>query len=84
MLVVGFAAETNDVIEYALNKLKKKNFDFIVANDVTEKGAGFKEDTNIATIINRDETFEKYPLMDKKELAKVILDKASGLLEKAR
>jgi phosphopantothenoylcysteine decarboxylase/phosphopantothenate--cysteine ligase len=83
-IVVGFAAETNDVIEYALNKLKKKNFDFIVANDVTEKGAGFKEDTNIATIINRDETFEKYPLMDKKELAKVILDKASGLLEKAR
>lgn len=83
-IIVGFAAETNNVIENALDKLKRKNFDIIVANDVTEKGAGFKTDTNIVTIINKDGISDTYPIMDKKQLAKVILDKASELLKKAR
>jgi phosphopantothenoylcysteine decarboxylase/phosphopantothenate--cysteine ligase len=73
------------LIEYALSKLKKKNFDFIVANDVTKPGAGFKNDTNIATIIDKKGNIEEHPLMDKKHLSKIILDKVYNILEeKAR
>ena len=80
-IMVGFAAETNNVYEYALGKLKKKNFDFIVANDVTEKGAGFNVDTNIVTIIEKDGSSKKYPIMEKREVARTILDKVKDLLE---
>lgn len=83
-ILVGFAAETNNVMNYANEKMKKKNFDFIVANDVTLPGAGFKIDTNVATIINRDGSYEEYPLMDKKQLAGKILDKVALLIKKAR
>lgn len=83
-IMVGFAAETNNVIEYAIGKMKKKNFDFIVANNVTTSGAGFKTDTNIATIINKDGSLEEYPLMEKSELGKIILDKISILHQEAR
>lgn len=81
-IMVGFAAETNNMYEYALGKLKKKNFDFIVANDVTEKGAGFNVDTNIVTIIEKDGTSRKYPIMKKNEVAKTIIDKVKDILEK--
>ena len=80
-IMVGFAAETNNMYEYALEKLKKKNFDFIVANDVTEKGAGFNVDTNIVTIIDKDGSSKKYPIMEKREVAKTILDKVKDILE---
>lgn len=83
-IIVGFAAETNNLLEYALGKLQRKNFDFIVANDVTSPGAGFKADTNIATLINKDGSIEEYPLMDKSLLAEKILDKVNELLVKAR
>jgi phosphopantothenoylcysteine decarboxylase/phosphopantothenate--cysteine ligase len=75
LLVVGFAAETNDVIEYARSKMLKKNLDLVVANDITQKGAGFNADTNIATILRRgsDEKIE-LPLMSKREMADKILD----------
>lgn len=53
-ILVGFAAESNDVIENAHIKLKKKNLDYIVANDITESNSGFGSDTNRVTIINRD------------------------------
>lgn len=81
-IMVGFAAETNNVFEYASEKLKKKNLDFIVANDVTEAGAGFKSDTNIVAIIDKDGNIEKHPIMSKNEVAKVILDKVSLLMNK--
>ena len=80
-IIVGFAAETNNVFEYASDKLAKKNFDFIVANDITEVGAGFKSDTNIATIIEKNGVYEKHPLMDKKHLAKIIMDKVFYIME---
>lgn len=84
-IIVGFAAETNNLYEFALDKIKKKNFDFIVANDVTEKGAGFKGDTNIITIIDNNGDSKKYPIMAKKDVAKFILDKVSNILkQKAR
>ena len=72
---VGFAAETNDVIEHARGKLAKKNLDMIVANDVTRPGAGFDVDTNIVTLITRDEMID-LPLMNKDEVADQILSKA--------
>ncbi len=79
-IIVGFAAETNNLYEFAYDKVKKKNFDFIVANDITEKGAGFKGDTNIITMIDKNGESKKYPIMDKKDVAKLILDKVSYML----
>lgn len=73
LLVVGFAAETNDVVAYARSKMEKKGLDLVVANDITKAGAGFNTDTNIATIITRDSESEQ-PLMSKRELADRILD----------
>jgi len=73
MLVVGFAAETNDVIGYARSKMEKKGLDMVVANDITAKGAGFNTDTNIATIITHSGEIE-LPLMSKREMADRILD----------
>ena len=81
-ILVGFAAETNDLIENAKNKVNKKNLDFIVANDLTEEGAGFGTDTNIVKIIDREGNISKYPQMKKDEVANVILDKVKSLLEK--
>ncbi|HEV8592939.1 MAG TPA: bifunctional phosphopantothenoylcysteine decarboxylase/phosphopantothenate--cysteine ligase CoaBC [Pyrinomonadaceae bacterium] len=72
-LVVGFAAETNDVVTYAKIKMGKKGLDMVVANDITKKGAGFNSDTNIATIISKSDEIE-LPLMSKRELADRILD----------
>ncbi|MEO6334885.1 MAG: bifunctional phosphopantothenoylcysteine decarboxylase/phosphopantothenate--cysteine ligase CoaBC [Pyrinomonadaceae bacterium] len=75
LLVVGFAAETNDVIEYARSKMKKKNLDIVVANDITRAGAGFNTDTNIATIMTpTTEDAAELPMMSKRELADKILD----------
>ncbi len=79
--IVGFAAETNDLEKYAREKLESKNFDFIVANDVSVEGAGFKGDTNIVTIIDRNMNIESYPIMSKDELAKKILDKVLDSLK---
>ncbi|MCC3865839.1 bifunctional phosphopantothenoylcysteine decarboxylase/phosphopantothenate--cysteine ligase CoaBC [Terrisporobacter petrolearius] len=79
-ILVGFAAETNDLIENAKGKVNKKNLDFIVANDLTEKGAGFGTDTNIVKIIDREGNINKYPQMKKDEVANVILDKVKSLL----
>ncbi|MBP6005154.1 MAG: bifunctional phosphopantothenoylcysteine decarboxylase/phosphopantothenate--cysteine ligase CoaBC [Pyrinomonadaceae bacterium] len=73
MLIVGFAAETNDVVTYARIKMGKKGLDMVVANDITAKGAGFNTDTNIATLITRSGEIE-LPLMSKREMADKILD----------
>ncbi|PYT01909.1 MAG: bifunctional phosphopantothenoylcysteine decarboxylase/phosphopantothenate--cysteine ligase CoaBC [Acidobacteria bacterium] len=73
LLIVGFAAETNDVVEYARSKMKKKNLDIVVANDITQEGAGFNTDTNIATILTPSGDVE-LPLMSKRALADKILD----------
>lgn len=80
-IVVGFAAETDNVYEHASGKLKKKNLDFIVANDISKDGAGFKTDTNIVTIINKDQEYIDYPILEKSEIAKIILDNVRDLLD---
>ncbi|MFZ5966312.1 MAG: bifunctional phosphopantothenoylcysteine decarboxylase/phosphopantothenate--cysteine ligase CoaBC [Bacillota bacterium] len=76
---VGFAAETQNLIENAKNKIHKKKLDFIVANDLTADGAGFKSDTNIVTIIDKEDHIEHYEKMSKKELADVILGKIKAI-----
>lgn len=80
-VLVGFAAETQHVTENAMKKLDKKNLDMIVANDVTQPGAGFNTDTNIATLITRDGMTE-CPLQSKKALAGQILDRALALKQR--
>ena len=72
--LVGFAAETDHVLEHAQQKLKRKNLDMIVANDVTQEGAGFNTDTNIAALITEDEVTQ-LPLQSKRALADKILDR---------
>ena len=79
-ILVGFAAETNDLIENASLKIKKKNLDFIVANDLTKEGAGFGVDTNIVKIIEKEGNITEYPKMKKEEVANIILDKIKELL----
>ena len=74
-ILVGFAAETEDVIENAKSKVKTKNLDFIVANDINESGAGFEVDTNIVYIIDKEEKIEKINKASKIDIANVILDK---------
>jgi len=73
-ILVGFSAETDDVEKNALEKLQSKNMDMIVANDVTQEGAGFSTDTNIVKIIKGKEYIKSFPIMDKTKVADVILD----------
>jgi len=79
-ILVGFAAETQNLLEYAKGKLAKKNLDLIVANDVTKQNAGFNTDTNLIKIIARDGKIKDFPLLTKKELAKAILNEVEGLI----
>ena len=81
-ILVGFAAETQNVAEYARGKLAKKNLDFIVANNVAEKDAGFGVPTNHVQIFYADGRAEDYPLMAKAALAGVILDRLEEALRK--
>lgn len=78
-IVVGFAAETEQVAENARKKLAQKNADLIVANDVTAEGAGFDHDTNIVTLFSRDGRDLPLPRMSKAEVAERILDEALRL-----
>ena len=77
--LVGFAAETNDVLAEASRKCREKGLSFIVANDVTKKGCGFGTDTNRVTFVFPDGTMKKFPLMTKRMVAKRILDEVSRL-----
>lgn len=78
-ILVGFAAETNNVEEYARGKLVKKNADMIVANNVTIAGAGFGTDTNIVTIYDKDGSATELPKMSKADIAKSILAEVSRM-----
>lgn len=72
-MIIGFAAETDDLIKNAREKLTKKNLDYIIANDLTKWGAGFDVETNIASIISKDDIVN-LEIMPKSELANKILD----------
>lgn len=81
-LLIGFAAETEELTLHASQKLTAKNLDMIVANDVTLPGAGFNTDTNIAKLLFKDGAIEELPQMSKEKMANIILDKICGILSK--
>lgn len=76
---VGFAAETDRLVEEAQGKLERKGLDMIVANDVGKPGAGFEVDTNIVTIISGDGSAEPLPLMGKDAVAARIIERVEKL-----
>jgi phosphopantothenoylcysteine decarboxylase/phosphopantothenate--cysteine ligase len=80
-VVVGFAAESRNLLENASHKLKSKGLDFIAANDISASGAGFAVETNRVTLLFADGRKESLPLMSKTEVAEVILGWVSKLLE---
>ena len=79
-ILIGFAAETQNILEYAQKKLVEKNLNFIVANDVTAEGAGFNVSTNIASIIWRNGEVENFSKMSKANLAEKIIQRVSEIL----
>ncbi len=83
-IVVGFAAETDNLLENAATKLRKKRLDLIVANDVTQEGAGFEVDTNIVTLLFPDGRVEPLEKMNKLDVANRILDEVVKIRQAAR
>jgi len=77
---VGFAAESENLVENATQKLRQKSLDLIVANDVTAKNSGFGTDSNRVTIIGKDGKVESLPLLPKRQVADKVLDKVAKLL----
>lgn len=78
-LLIGFAAETDDLVGNARKKLEQKNVDLIVANDVTRADAGFDVETNAVRLLFRDGTEEELPVIPKSEVAHTLLDRIKGL-----
>jgi len=83
-VLVGFAAETDDLVENAADKLRGKRLDLIVGNDISQPDAGFEVDTNRAVILDAGGGTDMLPLLAKSELAGVILDKVARLLDTKR
>ena len=82
MLVIGFAAETENVLDNARDKLRSKNLDMIVANNVSRSDSGFETQTNAITILTRNQEALELPLMSKREAADRILDTIINLLKR--
>jgi len=83
-VAVGFAAESQELIDNARTKLATKNLDMIVANDITAPDAGFATETNRVVILDRTGGVEELPLMSKAAVAEAILDRVASLLTKER
>ncbi len=81
LVVVGFAAESRDLLENATVKLKSKGLDFIAANDISSDDAGFAVETNRVTLLFADGRKESLPLMSKNEVAETIIERLAALLE---
>ncbi len=79
-VVIGFAAESQDLVHNARQKLERKNLDLIVANDILAKDAGFAVDTNRVTLIGKEGEVAQYPLMSKEEVAELIINKLIQLI----
>jgi len=83
-ILVGFAAETGELVSNARKKLKEKNLDLIVANDVTKPGAGFATETNQVKFLYPSGEIKDLPMMSKEEVAQVILDEVVRLLQRSK
>jgi phosphopantothenoylcysteine decarboxylase/phosphopantothenate--cysteine ligase len=81
-LLIGFAAETDNILQNAQQKLVSKNLDLIIANDVSAEGAGFEVDTNIVSIIDGGGKCDQLPLMSKHDIADQILNRVVQLFQK--
>lgn len=81
-IMAGFALETDNEEESAKEKLKKKNFDFIVLNSLRDKGAGFQTDTNKITILDKNGNVSKFDLKEKSEVAKDIVSYVSKMMNR--
>ncbi len=82
-VLVGFAAETDDLVANAVSKLQRKHLDLVVANDVSAPGVGFQHDTNAVTLVRADGTHTSVPLTDKGTIARVVLDTVSEIRQPA-
>ncbi len=80
-ILVGFAAETENAVQNAQDKLSRKNLDLIVVNNLKEPGCGFAVSTNRVSLIGRDGEVEEIPMMEKEELAHLILDRTAVLIK---
>lgn len=80
-ILVGFAAETENVLDNGRKKLGSKNLDFIIVNDVTDPDGGFGNDTNVVTLLSKNGTNHPFPAMSKKELASLLL---TAIIEEER
>jgi phosphopantothenoylcysteine decarboxylase/phosphopantothenate--cysteine ligase len=80
-ILVGFAAETEDLVENARKKLQRKNLDLMVVNDVSQPGAGFDSDTNVVKILDAQGGVEDLPLQSKRSVADRILDRVVSLVK---
>ena len=83
-LLIGFALETDNELQNAIEKIKKKNFDFIVLNSLRDKGAGFVVDTNKVTFVFGDGTIKKFDLKPKEQVAKDIVEQIINLQKKIK
>lgn len=81
-ILIGFAAETEDLVANASKKLKEKNLDLIVVNDVTQPGAGFASETNQVKFLYPSGEVKDLPMMSKEEVAQIILDEVAFLLKR--
>ena len=80
IIKIGFAAESENLVINAKIKLERKRLDMIVANDITDAESGFDVDTNRVTLIDKSGKVEELPLMSKREVAEIILDRVAGIL----
>ncbi|HLY24979.1 MAG TPA: bifunctional phosphopantothenoylcysteine decarboxylase/phosphopantothenate--cysteine ligase CoaBC [Aggregatilineales bacterium] len=80
-VLIGFAAETHDLMTNAESKLKRKNADYIIANDVTAEGAGFQYDTNVVTILGADGSVVSLPQQTKAAVAEAIIQRIATRLQ---
>nr|WP_246625031.1 bifunctional phosphopantothenoylcysteine decarboxylase/phosphopantothenate--cysteine ligase CoaBC [Fictibacillus nanhaiensis] len=80
-ILVGFAAETENLENYATDKLRRKNLDMVVGNDVSKEGSGFGSDTNEIVIIKKDGSISKLPILTKEKAAKEILQQVLEMME---
>jgi phosphopantothenoylcysteine decarboxylase/phosphopantothenate--cysteine ligase len=81
LVKIGFAAESEDLLDNARRKLTEKRLDLIAANDITAADSGFDVDTNKVTLIDKEGGVEELPLMSKREVADIILDRVAGMFQ---